>query len=141
MELDNPENMEDASYYTKSKLMFDISALYDDDGEDVRSTKLTNRSIHTLKKLFMREDAAALTKEQLMAVSKSDLSSQNDIWDLDYKSTSDEEDNDSSDEEDYGKVSYPKPRLHSEPATEKKKEEKKKKVKGFDKDDVIMKLI
>jgi len=41
------------------------------------------------------------------------MSNINDIWDLDYKSTSDEEDNDSSDEDDYGKVTYPKPRIAS----------------------------
>jgi hypothetical protein len=45
-----------------------------------------------------------------------------DIWDLDYKSTSDEEDNDSADEEAYGNISYPKPR--SQPPQEKDSESK-----------------
>lgn len=57
------------------------------------------------------------------------LKPDNDIWDQDYKSTSDEEDNDSSDEEEYGKVQYPKPRLnnsdplHSNPDDAPRKEE------------------
>jgi len=68
------------------------------------------------------------------------MSNINDIWELDYKSTSDEEDNDSSDEDEYGKVQYPKPRIQSEgsdpvPVKEEKKQEKKQS------EDVIMKII
>ena len=35
---------------------------------------------------------------------QSSSSFQSDIWDIGYKSTSDEEDNDSDDEDDYGNV-------------------------------------
>ena len=110
--LDNPteSDMQDSSYYTKSKMMFDISDLYlaDDDEDnvpDVRSEKLTNRSIHTIKKMLIRQEASKVTVAQLLASDKNGLNHQNDIWELDYKSTSDEEDNDSSDEEN------PKPRI------------------------------
>lgn len=64
LDLDNPEtrDAEDASYYSKSKMMFDISDFYladsEDAGEevkeDVRSSKLTNRSIYTIKKNLIR---------------------------------------------------------------------------------------
>lgn len=101
--------------------MFDIQDLYDADNEeddeptekgDIRSEKLTNRSIHTIKKLMIRDEASKTTVQQLLEPASS---CPEDIWDLDYKSTSDEEDNDSSDEDDYGKVSYPKPRIASQP--------------------------
>ena len=71
---DSTKEPEDASYYTKSKMMFDISEFYNDaDGEeskstsppDVRSTKLTNRSIYTIKKMLVREKAYAVTPDQL----------------------------------------------------------------------------
>ena len=118
---DNPIDQDDASYYTKSKMMFDISDFYKNDanegtktdGEDMRSKKLTNRSIHTIKKMLIREEAYKVTPTQLL--NESALTPNNDIWDLDYKSTSDEEDNDSSDEDEYGKVVYPKPRLANTP--------------------------
>jgi hypothetical protein len=55
----------------------------------------------------MREEAYKVLPSDLLKEDRA-------IWDLDYKSTSDEEDNDSADEEAYGNVSYPKPRLHSE---------------------------
>lgn len=102
----------------------------------------------------MREEALSMTTKQLLQPA-TPLTPCNDIWDQDYKSTSDEEDNDSSDEDEYGKVTYPKPRLHSEPAInglgeadaakqgegdEKKQEEAPKKEKPKEVD-VIMKLI
>lgn len=62
--------------------------------------------------MLIREDAYKVTPDQLL--NDTPLTPKNDVWDLDYKSTSDEEDNDSSDEEEYGKVTYPKPRLQSE---------------------------
>lgn len=73
---DSTKEPEDASYYTKSKMMFDISEFYndaDEDGEeskstsppDVRSAKLTNRSIYTIKKMLVREKAYAVTPDQL----------------------------------------------------------------------------
>lgn len=75
LDLDNtPIDQDDASYYTKSKMMFDISDFYFDDGEerknskafkedeeDMRSKKLTNRSIHTIKKMLIREEAYKVT--------------------------------------------------------------------------------
>ena len=79
--------------------------------KDVRSEKLTNRSIHTIKKFMMREEAYKLTAKNLLEASLNTSNRVQDIWDLDYKSTSDEEDNDSEDEDAYGKVTYPKPRL------------------------------
>jgi len=66
--LDNPteSDMQDSSYYTKSKMMFDISDLYladdeEDNVPDVRSEKLTNRSIHTIKKMLIRQEASKVT--------------------------------------------------------------------------------
>ena len=52
----------------------------------------------------MREKAFSVTPKNLMEASQN-LSTEKvqDIWDLDYKSTSDEEDNDSEDEDSYGK--------------------------------------
>ena len=66
--------MEEATYYTKSKMMFDISDFYlgDDEEEDeanepdVRSSKLTNRSIHTIKKKMIREETLKVTPEILL---------------------------------------------------------------------------
>ena len=58
----------------------------------------------------MREEAYKLKPSDLQAEEQS-TNKVKDIWDLDYKSTSDEEDNDSADEEAYGNTSYPKPRL------------------------------
>ena len=58
----------------------------------------------------MREEALNMTTKQLLQPATA-LTPCNDIWDQDYKSTSDDEDNDSSDEDEYGKVTYPKPRL------------------------------
>jgi len=55
----------------------------------------------------MRDEAYAITSKSLLQPNSA-LKPNNDIWDIDYKSTSDEEDNDSSDEEDYGKLQYPK---------------------------------
>lgn len=107
--------------------------------------KLTNRSIHTIKKKLMREEAAKITVDHLNN-SDSKLTNQNEIWEIDYKSTSDEEDNDSSDEDEYGKVQYPKPRIASAPGSggeelgkleEEKESKKEKKVK----DDVVSQII
>ena len=61
----------------------------------------------------MREEAYKLKPSDLLAEEQA-TNKVKDIWDLDYKSTSDEEDNDSADEEAYGNTSYPKPRLQSE---------------------------
>ena len=106
LELDNPDvhDQEDASYYTKSKMMFDVSDFWlekkenedeiskkfqalkfnkklfkEDEVEeqekfeitekiqaDVRSEKLTNRSIHTIKKYLMREESHNVTSKNLM---------------------------------------------------------------------------
>jgi len=54
--LDNPEDINDQTYYTKSKMCFDISDLYlgDDEKEEEKEVKLTNRSIHTIKKMILR---------------------------------------------------------------------------------------
>jgi len=68
--------------------------------EDIRSSKLTNRSIHAIKKILMREEALKVTPQELLENSPF---SSGDIWDIDYKSTSDEEDNDSDEDEMYNK--------------------------------------
>ena len=66
----------------------------------MRSQKLTNRSIHTIKKTLLREVALQMTTNELLELDgNQSLSRVRDIWDLDYKSTSDEEDNDSDDED------------------------------------------
>ena len=69
LELGNKDK-EDASYYTKSKMMFDISEFYTEPNQeeskshqDVRSSKLTNRSIYTIKKILVREEAYKVTPE------------------------------------------------------------------------------
>lgn len=66
LKLENPDetSLQNQSYYTKSKMMLDVSDLYlsDDEGEpgiqlkqrDVRSSVLTNRSIYTIKKVLIR---------------------------------------------------------------------------------------
>lgn len=48
--------------------MFDISNLYDADTEDqadddIRSSKLTNRSIYTIKKVMLRKEALEVTPD------------------------------------------------------------------------------
>lgn len=45
----------------------------------------------------------ATTPEQLYAANKESIRIR-DVWDFDYRSSSDEEDNDSEDEENYGKL-------------------------------------
>lgn len=55
----------------------------------------------------MREDSMATTPEQLYAANNESIRIR-DVWDFDYRSSSDEEDNDSEDEDNYGKVQYPK---------------------------------
>ena len=57
----------------------------------------------------MREESYKLKSSDLLTDQA--INRVKDIWDIDYKSTSDEEDNDSADEQAYGNVSYPKPRL------------------------------
>lgn len=110
LELDNPDihDQDDASYYTKSKMMFDVSDFWLNDGSkgeekledkfqalkfnkklfkedeqleqeqfdinekiscDVRSEKLTNRSIHTIKKYLMREESYSVTPQNLLDAS------------------------------------------------------------------------
>ena len=87
----------------------------------------------------MREEAYKVTPDQLLA--ESALQPANDIWDLGYKSTSDEEDNDSDDEEDYGKITYPKARGQStEKADTDKADTKASKVTPIT-EDVCYKLI
>ena len=95
----------------------------------MRSEKLTNRSIYTIKKNAMREEAYSITAKNLLDASLNTSNKVQDIWDLDYKSTSDEEDNDSEDEDSYGKVTYPKPRLVNEYSEKKEDESAKKKEK------------
>lgn len=87
----------------------------------------------------MREEAYKLTPDNLL--NEQSINRVKDIWDLDYKSTSDEEDNDSADEEAYGNVSYPKPRLQSEGSQQPEQPEEKKKPEKKVVEDVVSKLI
>jgi hypothetical protein len=108
-------------------MLLDISDLQDE--TNTTSTELTNRSIHTIKKLLLRKEVMETSIAYIMQ--DSPLTNQRDIWDLDYKDTSDEEDNDSQDEDDYPKIAN-KPRINnSEP-------EQTKKAKP---EDVVMKII
>lgn len=48
-------------------MMLDINDIHSDQLEpDIRSEKLTNRSIHTIKKFLMREEAYDVTPDQLI---------------------------------------------------------------------------
>jgi hypothetical protein len=86
----------------------------------------------------MREESYKLKSSDLLI--EQSINRVKDVWDLDYKSTSDEEDNDSADEQAYGNVSYPKPRLQSEGSGIEEKKEEKKSSKDLV-EDVVTKLI
>lgn len=56
LELDNPTDAEDvdnAGYYTMSKIMLDVSDFYENGQEEVKAgeVKLMNRSLYTIRKL------------------------------------------------------------------------------------------
>jgi hypothetical protein len=76
--------------------------------------KLTNRSIHSIRRVVLRRAALEITPAALLAQkeeakdTKDAIRPPRDIWEVDYKSTSDEEDND-SEEDEYGNA-FPKPK-------------------------------
>lgn len=87
-------------YYTKSKMQIDFSDVFADDNEEKRQqAKIKDK--HYKADMYKRKSAYRV---QTLAMSMEELNREEDkqVWDLDYMSTSDEEDNDtdeSSDEE------------------------------------------
>ena len=72
--------------------MLDVSDLIDEEENTQYVKSLTNRSLHFIDKYEMRKSCYKMTAAQIQEDDQ-------DIWDVDYQTSSDEEDSSSSDDE------------------------------------------